>query len=316
MTKASRFAPGKLLLFGEHSAVFGYPAVGTSIDRGLTIMTTPAETLSIAIVEDPGDATAAAGGTVPEESLAAFGRFLAGLLPEVSPARITVHSDLPISSGFGSSAALCTAIARWARPELSLHETWSLAHRIETFFHGTPSGVDTGLTTLGGVLAFRFDAEPGEAARLPEAIPLTSTLPPLVVGSVPRTRTTRELVAAVREALGRHPETVRPVLDRLGGITAAAIEALRDGDARRDRTTMAALGDLVREARMQLAALPIQSEVVADILDAGQAAGALAGKPSGAGGGGAFYLLCPDGETADAVLRAVRDVLPPGGVAF
>jgi mevalonate kinase len=304
VTPASFSAPGKLLLFGEHSAVFGYPAVGTSIDRGLTITVVPAKTMSMMIQDDTGDAAGDAsrteGGAIPKEALASFARFLAELLPEVAPARITVRSDLPISSGFGSSAALCTAIARWARPGGASDATWQLAHRVEAFFHGTPSGVDTGLTTLGGVRAFHFgtgpsgpggpsgpsgpgrQAAPGGTKDLPEATALASTLPPLVVGSVPRTRTTRELVSAVRDALEEQPDTIRPVLDRLGEITVDAIAALKgrgtEGDA--------------------------------------AAATALAGKPSGAGGGGAFYLVCPDRATADDVLRAVRAVLPPGGVAF
>jgi mevalonate kinase len=314
VTERSVFAPGKILLFGEHSAVFGYPAVGTSIDRGMTITAAPAETMSMAIMSDSDSGVAA----IPEESLASFSRFLAGILPDVPPARITVRSDLPISSGFGSSAALCTAIARWAQPGDSTHATWSLAHRIEAFFHGTPSGVDTGLTTLGGVRAFNFRNKGGGAADLPEAIALPSALPPLVVGSVPRTRTTRELVAAVQTTLQKHPDTVRPVLDRLGEITTRAIDVLRAGrvDIGTDAADITVLADLATAARTQLATLPIDSESVGNILDAGCAAGALAGKPSGAGAGGAFYLLCPDRATADDVLRSVRAKLPPGGVAF
>jgi mevalonate kinase len=355
--ETSVFAPGKLLLFGEHSAVFGYPAVGTALSRGLTIEAIPADTMTITGESDgaapggaaaggasPGTASpgaaaagrsatgaAAAGASaVPEESLASFARFLVDLLPEIPPARITVRSDLPISSGFGSSAALCTAIARWAGRwgsggtgdsggcDDSSLATWRLAHRIEAFFHGTPSGVDTGLTTLGGVKAFRFGAGGDAPGNLPEAIPLPSVLPPLVVGSVPRTRTTRELVSAVRQALEGHPGTIRPVLDRLGEITTLAVDVLQGapGEESEPGAVSAALADLVTEARRHLAALPIDSERVGEILDAGCAAGALAGKPSGAGGGGAFYLLCPDRESVGEVLRAVREVLPVGGVAF
>jgi mevalonate kinase len=63
VTERSVFAPGKILLFGEHSAVFGYPAVGTSIDRGMTITAAPAETMSMAIMSDSDSGVAA----IPEE---------------------------------------------------------------------------------------------------------------------------------------------------------------------------------------------------------------------------------------------------------
>lgn len=31
------FAPGKVILFGEHFVVSGYPAIVTAIDRGVTV---------------------------------------------------------------------------------------------------------------------------------------------------------------------------------------------------------------------------------------------------------------------------------------
>ena len=137
----SGFAPGKLLLFGEHAAVFGYPAVGVSLDRGLRISVTPADGISIRLARP-------AGGDIAT-GLSAFAAFVADTLGSpaddgpVSPAggAITVDSDLPISSGFGSSAALCTAIAEWSLPDpqVSGHDrgaVWRRAHRLEAFFHG------------------------------------------------------------------------------------------------------------------------------------------------------------------------------------
>ncbi len=308
----SGFAPGKLLLFGEHAAVFGYPAVGVSLDRGLRISVTPADGISIRLARPAGGDVAA--------GLSAFAAFVADTLGSpaddgpVSPAggAITVDSDLPISSGFGSSAALCTAIAEWSLPDpqVSGHDrsaVWRRAHRLEAFFHGTPSGIDTGLSSLGGVRTFRFST-PG---ALPESAALSADLPALVVGAIPRERSTRDLVAGVRSRLSTEPSTVRPIFDRLGALADAAI-----GELAAERNHAAGMAPLVADAHHLLRDLGVSTPLTDGIIDRGVRAGALAGKLSGAGGGGAFYLVCPDAEVAARVAADLDGTLPPGSVCF
>lgn len=323
MTRRSVFAPGKLLLFGEHSAVYGYPALGTALDRGLNL------TLAENLGEHSGERAESAIPWTMEvlnegESSAApaldgerFGRHLHATLERyrregahLPPGRITLRPDLPLGSGFGSSAALCTGLARLSLrdvPGLSPFTVWRLGHELETYFHGTPSGIDTGLSALGGTQAFRFS----DAGTLPSATACALPSLYLVAGSIPRERDTRTLVAGVRERLKEHPVETEEFLRTLGEISEAVIResAIPGADPVR-------FGEAMNRAQEVLCRLGLSVPLLDGILARGRAAGAVGAKLSGAGGGGAFYLACTTEDTARAVESAIRELQPRGSTLF
>ncbi|HKK49465.1 MAG TPA: hypothetical protein VJ932_10225, partial [Alkalispirochaeta sp.] len=291
--------------------------------RGLSIAVAPASEMALAISGSP-----AAEDPTTDRGLRHFAEFLTEHLPYLPPSQVEITSELPISSGFGSSAALCTALAQWSLAVTAAGEgsaatdgvstahtrewrevAWHRAHELETFFHGTPSGIDTGLAALGGVQAFHFQGATG--GTLPSTTALSDHLPPLVVGSIPRNRSTRELVAMVHR---RHeqdvPATTR-ILSDLGSLADEAIAHLSN-----QAGSPEVLGEMASAAQARLAELGVSSPVMERILSTGVTAGAVGGKLSGAGDGGAFYLVCADTDAAATVRAAVSRELPPGGSAF
>ena len=66
------------------------------------------------------------------------------------------------------------------------------------------------------------------------------------------------------------------------------------------------LGGLAERAHRELERLGLSTPELEDLLEAGARAGAVGGKLSGAGGGGAFYLVARTSEAAHQVSRAVR----------
>jgi mevalonate kinase len=334
-------APGKLLLFGEHAAVYGYPALGVPLSRKLSLVVEPSSRLEMIFADLP----------VPAEMVESFVGHLkttgeaCGLA--VPAARLTVSSDIPVGGGFGSSAALCTVLAGWLLgvPELAgapgpvgahgsggaavedsaaLHAIWRLAHRLEHFFHGTPSGIDTGLTTFAGPLSFHFSGTgtPGEQG-LPTVAPVQMPPAVLVAGSIPRTRSTRELVASVRERRERDPRGTDAILRNLGTLSEGFIGDT-GGSAPRRRSTPSArstpstsdLGTAADQAHRLLTELGVSTPQLDAVLQRGIEAGALGGKLSGAGGGGAFFLVCSDDAVARDVVSAVGRHLDDAGTAL
>ncbi|TVR72946.1 MAG: mevalonate kinase [Spirochaetaceae bacterium] len=317
MRERSLSAPGKLLLFGEHAAVYGYPAVGIALDRGLSLTFTPrraggpkGETRCRWRMKMQGHADPTVALDEErfshhlEEALGRYGRAGAHL----PPGDITLYPDLPLGSGFGSSAALCTALARLAwesAPEPEL--LWRFAHDLEKYFHGTPSGIDTGLSALGGTQAFHFSV----SGALPSASPCVLPAMHLVAGSIPREKDTLTLVAGVRRRLEERTAETESLLRTLGETSSSVIR-----EANRGESSLARFGEAMNVAQEILQRLELSVPLLERILARGRKAGAAGAKLSGAGGGGAFYLACADGATARAVESAIRELLPPGSTLF
>lgn len=79
-------------------------------------------------------------------------------------------------------------------------------------------------------------------------------------------------------------------IGRLGEIAESAIALLCE--PRRSR--LESVVRLVEEAHERLKALDLSTDLLETVMNRGMRLGALSGKLSGAGGGGAFFLIVPD----------------------
>ena len=209
-------AGGKLLLFGEHAAVYGRPAAGLGVPWKLRLRFVPAR---------EGDRA----GPASEHLRDACRRIGVDAPPAGA---LEVHSQIPLGVGLGSSAALCVALARAVGDAAAAWRgLWDAAHRAEHAFHGSPSGIDTGLALLGGVHRFT----PRCPGGVPSAQPIAAQPIHVVAGLVPRRGDTAAHVASVRQRMEagrcRGPVGDRPPrCDRRAGVPAAGFGGPRSGD--------------------------------------------------------------------------------------
>lgn len=306
--KGTGFA--KLLLFGEHSAVYGYPALGISLNR----------TLNITLNKKKGKTPTIIGvsHSLQKETL----KFIKTLSCQESPYNTAAEYDyhitsaIPVGGGLGSSGAFCIALAKallsgihpWILP--TEKEIWYTAHNMEKHFHGTPSGIDTGLALGGGIKKFIL-----EDKNLPVSFPVPQFPFHLVYGTIPRKKTTKELITMIREKKENGEQWVTSSLYRLGQLTDEAINIFQ----LYENNNIFNLGTLASKAHEHLTKLGLSTSELDTILKTGINLGSPGGKLSGAGGGGAFYLLASSAEMAEAIkekITAFIDKKCQGGYVY
>lgn len=338
MTTAS--VPGKLILLGEHAAVYGRPAlvaavglrlratVTDSAGRGVRIrLPDPSSPLDAALSWEEVLAHADAARAAWERYAAAPGpESFAALANPVDPAResgllhllkialgeaarvasrstpatpleLSVESEIPIGSGFGSSAAAAVGVVLAYLAHRGVDADAALLHRVslevERRQHGSPSGVDNATVIQGGILEARREAAGVSFEPVAVRSPLLGAV--RVFGTGPPAEGTGTVVAAVRALRDREPERVEAALDRLSELTRRLRRELENEEARPDEALA-----VFREAEALLEELGVVPEPVRELVRKIEAGGGAA-KISGAGslggpGAGNLIVYHPEPE--------------------
>lgn len=145
------------------------------------------------------------------------------------------------------------------------------ATRLDHFFHGTASGVDTATVVSRGLLECQ-----GGAAFRPLANGQRFYL--ALVDSGIRSETA-QMVARVRERRLKQPVYVDEKINRLGELAHLARFDLQDG-------RLTAIGEAMNEAQEHLADLGLSTPELDEIVQGLRELGALGAKLTGSGGGG------------------------------
>lgn len=283
MTVSARgIGRSKVILLGEHSVVYGQPALAAALGLGVRVRAEQAERPSLAVpawgVEvGPGEA---------DDLSRVFAALLAEAPPAVRSARLIVDPEVPSRAGLGSSAALAVAMIRalasLSGETLSDDEVERRAGLAETIFHGRASGIDAAVACRGGALRF-VRGEPPRSVGCP--------LLPAVVAQVEPRSPTSEMVALVGRALEAEPDRIGAIFAEIGVLVDSAVSRLEAGD-------LTGLGGLMGHNHRLLRELGVSTEALDDGCHAALAAGAVGAKLTGAGGGGCLIALAPGCDEA------------------
>jgi len=239
---------------GEHAVVYGRPALAAAVDLRLTVRVSPAadgavhlDLPGLAHAEDlswpalrayaraareswqeysrePGpERFRAVRGEDPAHVVkAALGEAVEFLgEPEPPGVRVAVRSELPVGSGFGSSAATAVGVVAaylaWRSSPAATERIEHLALEAERRQHGLPSGIDTAAVVRGGLLWARKTAGGLETETVEPRSSLLSRLRVYDTGTP--SEPTGAVVAAVRSRRDRDPGRHERLLDRIEAAT-------------------------------------------------------------------------------------------------
>lgn len=285
-------ACGKVIVAGEHSVVYGYPALAAAIPSSLELTAVPGAAGAPVQLRIPAWDIDVSLSPETEHPVARAALEVLGVCDgPLLGWTIEGTTTLPSRAGLGSSAALTVALARLCfgqdAPVESVVEASLAGERV---FHGEPSGIDSEVAARGGLLRYVRGAEV-------EVIPLRHPLSLVVIPSG-QPRSTADQVAKARVRHDRFTKVVRPVLDALGALVDRSISAIATND-------LDHLGELFNIAHPLLASLDVSSRILDELCGAALDCGARGAKLTGAGGGGCILCLPPDDPAA--LCSALRD---------
>ncbi len=301
MTKAS--APGKVILLGEHAAVYGRPALAAPVQA----VRAHAEVLPLdenrVRVKAPDVGVDTYLDEMPDTH--PLGKAIRLSIKETQASggfQVSVASDIPPASGLGSSAAVSVAIMRAVCEhfghELGADRVAQMAFEVEKLHHGDPSGIDNTVVAFEIPVLFVKGEEPrplGVTGRFQ-----------FVIGDTGDPSPTKELVTMLRGRWAGDTEFVDALFDSIGELTNQAAACIGRGE-------IGNLGPLMNHDQTLLETLGVSSPSLDRLIRAARDAGALGAKLSGAGGGGIMIALVDDSslEAVDTALReagAVRTI--------
>ncbi len=277
---------GKIILLGEHAAVYGSHVLAAPIPLAVE-----------ASVEDTGSGTElviprwGVERRLPDDPAQrhSFERPIGLILDRLGVAhralRIHVFPHVPRAMGLGCSAALAVGVIRAldVHYELGLSDESinGLAHECEKVAHGNPSGVDNHVATYRRLLLYRR-GEPPEWRTVTAAGSLR-----LVVGMTGIESLTARTVARVAAAREREPERYDRMFAEIDALTLEATAALERHDPER-------VGRCMDFCHGLLGALGVSARELEELVAIARDNGALGAKLTGGGGGGSMIALCPD----------------------
>ena len=211
-------APGKIHLLGEHSVVYGKPAILTSVDLRLKV-------------------TISQGRTVPNE-LRSLQKIIERIvkkelkLKKIPLYSLEISSQIPVGSGLGSSAAVSAAyvgaLLTYLRVEWDLDLINKLAYEAEKVFHGNPSGGDNSTVVYGGLVWFRKETPDLKIIQPLDTFFSRSRNFVLIQTGIPK-ETTADMVNLVKKLYEKRPQLVQKFLEEQENLVRQLLSAIKAG---------------------------------------------------------------------------------------
>ncbi|MDH7476115.1 MAG: hypothetical protein QHH09_01430 [Microgenomates group bacterium] len=218
--KISYSAPAKVIFSGEHAVVYGKPAFVSALNLRLKFTLWPSKKQN------------------SDETILTISKLIKNYLKEQKIKfsdqnfNYQIVSDIPVSRGLGSSAALSVAAAACFLT-LYCHQKFSrrlidvLAYQIEKFFHKNPSGVDNCVSFHGGLIYYRKEFEfLKNFTKLKAKIPKEIENKLYLIDTGKPEESTKEMIQKVKTLFKNKKKQLTEILSQIEENTKNIVKAL------------------------------------------------------------------------------------------
>ncbi|MBO3798945.1 MAG: mevalonate kinase [Candidatus Brockarchaeota archaeon] len=295
-------APGKVIISGEHSVVYGHPALVAAVNVYSEVSVEAFDEIGAHEIFSAkyGFAKMIGRAFSGPSQLKPFARIIdvfRGSEGFKGRLRIRIGSDIPPASGMGSSASISVALA-YALLKLVYEKppdekVFSLAMEGEKVAHVNPSGVDVAAALWGGLILFVKDKgverlESGQGVFL--------------LADSGLERSTKDMILRVASLKEKEPDLFNIIMTSLSSIT-TRISRLLQND-------IAEAGRLMTLNHLLLSLMGVSNSRLDSLVWASISAGAYGAKLTGGGGGGCILTLV-DEKSLNTVEEALRNLNAP-----
>lgn len=268
---------GKWILSGEHTVIRGAGAlVFPVMSKALTLKYhNSTSELNADYAGDSGADMHLLFWSVLEQGMHLLGKSLNTL-----NGHFYLSSNIPVGVGMGASAALCVAMARWLANQklLEIDHIPSFAKELENLFHGKSSGLDiAGVASSTGIYF-----EKGHIFPIHQ-----SWKPKLYLSSCGQIGITSHCINQVQTIWDNDIKLAEKIDQQMANSVQIARQALRQDD----NQAPLILAQAINQAADCFRQWGLVSESLERHMANLSAAGAIAVKPTGSGGGGYVVSL-------------------------
>lgn len=260
-------SPGKVLFFGEHSVIYGWPGFAASIDLCCHVKVEDSDYFDVSSNVALSNSQKQFVETIVDHTFDYAHR-------KRKDVRVKIKSEIPLSSGLGSSSAtvsaLVKALSKTFGLNFTLNDLVTLTQWADGKAHGNPSGIDANVVNRGGFIMFQ------RGVTTPKYFePFTITL----VDSGERTGT-KEMIKKV----AKRKEEYQNIFNRMGQLCEEGVSALESG-------CFEEFGRLLYEHHSCMKELSISTSTIDKIVEIARSEGLPGAKLTGAGGGGLVLIV-------------------------
>ncbi len=295
-------APAKVIISGEHSVVYGHPALVAAVNVYSKVSVEAFDEIGAHEVfsDKYGVAKMIGRAFSGPSQLKPFARIIDVFKDSEGfkgRLRVRISSEIPPASGMGSSASLSVALAnallKLVYDKPSDEKVFSLAMEGERVAHVNPSGVDVAAALWGGLILFVKDKgverlEAGQGVFL--------------LADSGLERNTKDMIMKVASLKDREPDLFNIIMASVSNVTVRISRLLQ--------TDIAEAGRLMTLNHLLLSLMGVSNSRLDSLVWASISAGAYGAKLTGGGGGGCVLTLV-DEKSLGAVEEALHNLNAP-----